>query len=290
MTQQVGLIGLGLMGSALADALLAKRVDLTVWNRSREKCVPLSEQGAGVANTVEDLVAACDVLLVCLADHAASIEVLEPLADRLSGKVLVSLTTVAADEALANAAWAGKHGIAYLQGAILGYPQGIRDTGCMTVYSGSQQVYENCRVVLEPLGGMPRWLGDRASIAACFDKAMYAAYYAHAVGLIHATALCEAAGAPLEIWREAMTGGSWDWKAHDADLLERISRRDYSIQGASMNIHAAAGTGPIPSLSDSLGISSELPRAIDSYLARALQRGLEDCDLPALIEVMKNDT
>ena len=55
MIRKVGVVGLGLMGSALVDALLASSMDLTVWNRSADKCSRFAEQGAVVADSVSDL-------------------------------------------------------------------------------------------------------------------------------------------------------------------------------------------------------------------------------------------
>lgn len=46
---KIGFIGLGIMGSAMATNLLKAGLSLTVWNRSQDKCVPLQELGAAVA-------------------------------------------------------------------------------------------------------------------------------------------------------------------------------------------------------------------------------------------------
>ena len=45
-SQHVCVIGLGDMGSALAEALLANGHRVTVWNRTASKCGPLAEAGA----------------------------------------------------------------------------------------------------------------------------------------------------------------------------------------------------------------------------------------------------
>lgn len=54
----VTVIGLGLMGSALAGAFLANGNPTTVWNRSAEKADSLAAQGARRAATVADAVMA----------------------------------------------------------------------------------------------------------------------------------------------------------------------------------------------------------------------------------------
>jgi 3-hydroxyisobutyrate dehydrogenase-like beta-hydroxyacid dehydrogenase len=287
---RTGVIGLGPMGSALADAILARHFGLRVWNRSADKCERFADVGARVCDCVESLIEESDLIIVCLADHAASMEVLQSatVTQRLSGKTLVLLSTMTAEESLATAEWADGNAIDYLEGAILGYPNDVRDKGCMFVYSGSKNVYQACEVVLNAMGGMPRLVGDRAGIATCIDKAIYSAYYAHVVGLIHGAAICDASGASLEVFIEAITTGSWDWKAHDAGVLDRIRRRDYSPDEATLKVHAAAYDLIAP-LSEGLGVGSELPRVIAGYFASALKRGYESSELPVLFEVIKND-
>ena len=49
-SKSVAMIGLGNMGSALAEALLANGYKLTVWNRTTSKAAPLGEAGAEVAD------------------------------------------------------------------------------------------------------------------------------------------------------------------------------------------------------------------------------------------------
>ncbi len=282
---KTGVIGLGSMGAALADALLSSEFDVVVWNRSPEKFERFSDTKAVIAASVEDTASQCDLLVVCLTDHAASMGILDSgvVADQLKSKSIVLVSTISADESMSTAEWVDRHGIAYLAGSILGYPDDVRNQQCMIVYSGPKAVFESCQSVLEALGGMPRWVGESTGIAPQFDKAIYSSYYAHSIGLFHGALICERIGAPLEVFVEATT--SWDWSAHNADLLERIRKRDYSAAEATMDIHAAAYSH-IPPLCKKLGISESLPSAISGYFESALKRGYTDSGLSALIEVL----
>lgn len=282
----VGVIGLGLMGSALADVLMTQGFELRVWNRSRDKCERFAAAGVSVGDSAETVANECEVLVVCLTDHAVSMDLLQSgtVAKRLEGKTLVLLTTMTAEDSLITAAWAAENGIHYLDGAILAYPREVRDMACMIVYSGPRVVFEACKPVLDAMGGMPRLVGDEAGTAIRFASAIYTVYYAHAVGLIQAAAMCTAAGAPLDVFTELVTA-YWDWSQDDAHLLDRIAKRDYAVQEAALEVHAA-GFGTTPQLCDQLGVSSELPRVISGLLAEALRRGYAGDELPALFEVL----
>ncbi len=90
--REVSVIGLGTMGSALADGFLKLGHPTTVWNRSPEKADALVAKGALRASSVADAVAASELVVVCLLNYDAVSEALSPARDALSGRVLVNLT------------------------------------------------------------------------------------------------------------------------------------------------------------------------------------------------------
>lgn len=72
---QVGFIGLGRMGQAIAGRILGDGHDLIVYNRTRSKADELEAAGAKVADTVGEAVAGREVVFTMLTDDAALEEV-----------------------------------------------------------------------------------------------------------------------------------------------------------------------------------------------------------------------
>ena len=66
---RVGFIGMGAMGSRMANRLLAAHFDLTVYNRTREHTRPLQQRGAKVAATPKEVAAEVNVVLSCVANN-----------------------------------------------------------------------------------------------------------------------------------------------------------------------------------------------------------------------------
>ena len=66
---KVSILGLGAMGSALAHCLIKNGHVVSVWNRSPEKAAPLVQAGATACETVDDAVAASDLILTCIRGH-----------------------------------------------------------------------------------------------------------------------------------------------------------------------------------------------------------------------------
>ena len=68
---RIGFAGLGLMGARMALNILRKGHELTVWNRTPEKCAPLVAEGARAAATPRALAERSDIVICCVADPNA---------------------------------------------------------------------------------------------------------------------------------------------------------------------------------------------------------------------------
>jgi 3-hydroxyisobutyrate dehydrogenase len=68
---RLGFIGLGLMGSAMAEQLLAAGYELTVWNLETGPTEQLAALGAKPAGSPAAVAAACEVVLLCVLDTPA---------------------------------------------------------------------------------------------------------------------------------------------------------------------------------------------------------------------------
>ena len=73
------------MGSVLASRLLQHGVELTVFNRTTSKMEPLLKQGAKGASSAQEAVKNADVVITCLFDDKAVLDVLTEEKGILSG-------------------------------------------------------------------------------------------------------------------------------------------------------------------------------------------------------------
>ena len=71
VTMNVAFLGLGSMGSAMAENLLRAGHTLTVYNRTRSAAEPLGRAGARVATTPREAAGKAEVLITMLSDDAA---------------------------------------------------------------------------------------------------------------------------------------------------------------------------------------------------------------------------
>jgi 3-hydroxyisobutyrate dehydrogenase len=101
MSDRIGFIGLGRLGSAMVTRLCETGPAPRVWNRDHAKSARLTSHGAIAVQTPRDLVAESDLILCCIHDGAAVEEVLfgasGAASGRAAGKVFVDMSTIGPD-------------------------------------------------------------------------------------------------------------------------------------------------------------------------------------------------
>ena len=152
----VTVLGLGRMGSSLAEAFVAAGDEVTVWNRDASRIAAFDGRAAAAADAAEAC-AASDLVGICVADYDATYEILAQtdVAAALAGRTLIQFSSGSPDEARGLASWARDNGIEYLDGAILTYPDGIGADRADAVifYSGNAAAFDLYRNALLALGG-----------------------------------------------------------------------------------------------------------------------------------------
>src|ERR1700729_1940935 len=167
-TMDVGFIGLGQMGSAIALNLVKAGHRVVVYNRTRAKAEALASQGAEVAESVAD---ACrlPVLITMLADDSAVEAAFFGEGNGLSalgqGAVHISMSTisVALSDRLAEAH--RKAGQAYVAAPVFGRPEAAAAAKLFVVAAGPEQTLAQCQPLFDAIGQRTFVIGDKPSAA-----------------------------------------------------------------------------------------------------------------------------
>jgi 3-hydroxyisobutyrate dehydrogenase-like beta-hydroxyacid dehydrogenase len=161
---RLGWIGVGRMGLVLANRLLDAGHDLAVYNRTREKAVPLAERGARVVDTPAEL-ADRDIVFTMVAG-SADVEQVVLGADGLlsradaTPRVIVDSTTISPAAAQEIRAKAAERGTAMLAAPVSGNPK-VASSGRLTIVtSGPREAWLQARPYLELLGRRVTYVGD----------------------------------------------------------------------------------------------------------------------------------
>ncbi|WP_066925777.1 NAD(P)-dependent oxidoreductase [Streptomyces sp. NBRC 110611] len=281
----VTLLGLGAMGTALARTWLAAGHPLTVWNRTPARAEALAAEGARVAGSAAEAVAASGLVVVCLLDDASVGEVL--VGADLAGKDLVNLITSTPAQARARAEWARERGARYVDGGIMAVPPmiGVPEAGGYVFYSGSRDLFERHRETLGVPAGTT-YVGADPGFAALHDVALLSAMYGMFAGAAHAFALIRkedidpASLAPLLAdWLVAMAPS-----VHQT--ADQLRSGDYTKGVVSNLAMQVAGTPTFLTTAEEQGVSPELLGPYFALMQRRLAEGGGEEDLTGVIDLL----
>lgn len=166
--ESVGFIGIGLMGKPMTLRLLEAGFRVNVWNRDRKKLVPVADAGALPAQSVEALVQASSLVMLCLADTAAvEAVVFGPGGVAEAGraeKLLIDLSSIHPDATVDFARRIGERcGMEWVDAPVSGGVAGAEE-GTLTIMAGGKpEAVERARPVLAPLSRRVTHMGGVGS-------------------------------------------------------------------------------------------------------------------------------
>lgn len=287
-TETLTVLGLGMMGHALAKTFQRNGYRTVVWNRTATKAADLVEDGATLAESARDAVAAGRLLIVCLSDYDSVHEILDPLDGALDGRVLVNLTSGTSAQARQTAEWAARQGCGYLDGAILGVPAAIGSTDAEIIYSGPRAAFDTHEKVLQNLG-RTTYLGADHGLSSLHDVAILNLMWGILNAFLHSAALLGAAGVRADAFAPLATRGVGtvgDWLTGYA---QQIDARDYPVLDATIHTHVATMEHVVEEC-EAAGVSAEIPRFVKTLADRAVSAGRGDEGYAALIELFRKDS
>ncbi|MFG3475329.1 NAD(P)-dependent oxidoreductase [Streptomyces sp. NPDC047980] len=267
----VTVLGLGMMGSALAAALLGAGHHVTVWNRSPAKAGPLVARGAVPAATPADAAAASPLLVVCLLADDAVREVLDGLGDAVAGKTVVNLTNGTPVQARELSAVTAGRGARYLDGGIMAVPQMIAGPDAYVLYSGDEGAYATHRATLAAFGGT-RWTGTDPGRAALYDLALLTGMYGMLLGVLQAFALVRTEGIQAEEFSDLLVPWVGAMLAGVPEMGRAVDTGRHRTDVSSLAVNRAAFPNFTATFRDQ-GVSPELFEPFQALLDRAIDEG-----------------
>ncbi|GLZ14433.1 3-hydroxyisobutyrate dehydrogenase [Actinomadura sp. NBRC 104425] len=160
----VGWIGTGRMGTAMAERLADAGATLTVWNRTIAKAEPLRDRGAALAGSPAEL-RGKRVVFTMLSDDAALEAVLTGDDGLLTGigpvpDVVVDCSTVSPETSAAARRACANRGAAFLAAPVSGNPGAVRSGRLAIAVSGPRDAYDRVAPLLARIGGSVSYMGD----------------------------------------------------------------------------------------------------------------------------------
>ena len=206
MSETVGVMGTGLVGTAIVELLLEAGLGVLVWNRTRAKAERLIPRGARVAETPAAVGAACRRVFVSVMTTSQVAALIEGEDGLLAGspqtRYILDTTTGDPEETVALAARLAERGVSFLEATISGSSKQIRDRVGLYMVGGDRDAFQACedlfRVVTDKYVHVgPSGSGSKAKLAS--NVVLGLNRLALAEGLVFAEKLGLEAGPFLEL-------------------------------------------------------------------------------------------
>ncbi|MGI5132009.1 NAD(P)-dependent oxidoreductase [Pseudonocardia sp. CA-107938] len=285
MNTPVTLIGLGPMGQAMVRSLLAAGHPVTVWNRTPARAEPLVVEGAVLAATPGEALAANELVILSLTDYQAMYDILGPAEDALRGRVVVNLSSDSPGRTREAAAWLAERGAELVVGGVMVPAVLVGKPEAMVFYSGPAAAYEAHVDTLRVLG-RPDYRGTDPGLAQLYYQALLDIFLSYLAAYTHATALLGAAGVDAATFLPYATAFSDTLSYYISDTARAFDNGEHPGDAGNAAMMGATADH-IVAASREAGIDAALPLAVKSLYDRTVAAGRGKDSWTATIEVMR---
>jgi 3-hydroxyisobutyrate dehydrogenase len=290
--QKVAFLGLGIMGSGMAENVLKAGFPLAVYNRTSAKAQSLVAQGARLAATPRDAAQGADVILSMVGDDDASRAVWLGDSDARSGAlagagpkaVLVECSTLSVAWVRELAQLAAQHGHGFLDAPVSGSKDAAASGTLRLMVGGDAATLEQVRPVLQTFGQDITYMGPSGSgaVMKLINNMMGAV---HAAALAEGLVLAERAGLDMKTFVAQITSGAVSSPIVKGKT-QRMVDRDFEDTHFSLRWMHKDATYALR-IADELGSALPTVAVAREIYRMARNMGLGDADFSAVVEVLR---
>ena len=149
------------MGTPMVENLLKGSIDVTVYNRSFDKTLPLVEKGAKNTKNVEEIFEQNDIIFFMISNYSAALEILnENVLSKIKGKKIVNMSTISPTESKAVGKLVIENNWKYIEAPVSG-SVGAATAGVLLILVGGNKAdTEDLYSIFDILGSKTYYFGE----------------------------------------------------------------------------------------------------------------------------------
>jgi 3-hydroxyisobutyrate dehydrogenase len=172
----VGVVGLGLMGSSIANRLLSTGYQVTVYNRDITKAKPFAKRGAIVAKSPKEMAEDCNFILICV----SNIEAINKVSFGKNGIVasnpkrliVADSSTISPEQSLYCNEIFRKYNIDHLAMPVMGGPAAAERGELVLIISGNKNAFKIAKPIVEKIAKNIFYIGNNVDSANALKLAL----------------------------------------------------------------------------------------------------------------------
>jgi len=277
----VGLLGVGLMGSAMAHRLLEQGIEVIAWDRESEHLRGLESRGGEPVDEPGEVLRGATTVITMLPTSDIVLEVVEPLLEAWPvDAVWLQMSSVGAAEADHLTSVADRHGVTLVDAPVSGSTHPAEEGQLTILASGPDSARPAVQPIFDALASRVLWVGE-AGMGSRLKLAANHWMICTVAALAESMRLCQAMGLDQDQFRAVLDGGPLG-SPYALQKLGEMQRHEYPA-GFPVRL-AMKDMELVREVEQSSGSTMPL---LDVVLERflAASGGLADQDLAAIYEL-----
>ena len=260
MPEQIGFVGLGIMGQGMAYNLLKANFPLTVWNRTAGKMESLVKAGARAGQSPADVAAHSDIVVVCVSDtpdvEAVILDDQGVIEGAQAGSLVIDCSTISPLATRTLAQKLADRQVAMLDAPISGGSEGAVNGTLSIMVGGEAKDFKRAMPVFKAMGKKITHVGQSGA-GQTVKLVNQILVVGHALAMSEALLFAQAGGVDLQKALEAVeagAAGSWMLSNRAPQIIKRDWRPGFTIDLQQKDVRLVLGAAddwgvPLPGVS-----------------------------------------
>jgi len=284
---KVGIIGLGMLGNAVALHLLDLDFKVTAYNRTRGKDEEVKKKGAKIVTSPKEVAENSDIVIIIVKDANAVREVSFEKNGIIDGKheklIVADMSTIGPSESKNIWEEFQKYNVNKLDIPVMGGPNVAITGELVMMVSGNKESFEYCKNVFDSIANKVFFLGEKG-IAHTVKLAMNLQITMLALALSEGITLVKNANVDPKIFLEILNSTYFKTGMSEKKAYKMIDGK-YDVTFTLANLKKDINT--ITNTAKSLGIELPMIKKAEEVYENAIKEGFGEIDYTGIIEYIK---
>jgi len=284
---KIGIIGIGMLGEAVALNLLNSGYDVAVYNRTKEKTIEVEKKGAKVMDSPKTVAENVELIIIIVKDSIAVKEVSfgkNGIIESKNRKLIVAdMSTIDSIESKNIANQFQQNHIQKLEIPVMGGPNVAITGKLVMMVSGPKDSFDQCKTIFEKIANKVFFLGEQG-IANSIKLAMNLQITMLALSLSEGITLLKKANVDPKIFLEVLNSTYFKTGMSENKAFKMIEG-NYDATFTLANLKKDITT--MTNTAKDLGIELPMISKAEEIYKNAINEGLGDLDYTGIIEYIK---
>ena len=285
--KKIGIIGMGMLGNAVALHLLDSGFEVTVYNRTKEKTTQAREKGAKVVTSPKEIAENSELIITVVKDAAAVKEISFEKDGIIEGKheklIVADMSTIDPTESKNISRKFQEHNIHKLDIPVMGGPNVAISGNLVMMVSGNKESFDHCKNVFEKIANKVFFLGE-SGVAHSVKLAMNLQITMLALALSEGIIFMKKANVDPKIFLEILNSTYFKTGMSEKKAFKMVDSK-YDATFTLSNLKKDIST--ITSAAESLGIELPMIKKAEQVYENAVKEGFGEIDYTGIIEYIK---